>query len=171
MSILKLNNQISEVLKQEYNEVIYTAWLSFIETAELENENIVISVPNQYIKETLLERYAQDIEDLYRNSFNFNKLIIKTLACDELKSSIDYPFFISLSDDDISEIVNSYVKDIYDFIEAASKNGDTKMTLEFLKDSTFIDELYFRIREFLLNKGFKTELLTSDNNYTLCLSW
>lgn len=171
MSISKLNNQICEVLKQEYNEVIYTAWLSFIETAELENENIVISVPNQYIKETFLERYAEDVEELYRNSFNFNKLIIRALAEDEFKSIIGYPLILSSSDADISEIVNSYVKDIYDFIEAASKNGDTKVTMEFLKDSTFIEELYFRIREFLLNKGFKTELLTSDNNYTLSLSW
>ncbi|MFL0267328.1 DnaA N-terminal domain-containing protein [Candidatus Clostridium radicumherbarum] len=171
MSISKLNNQISEVLKQEYNEVIYTAWLSFIETAELENENIVVSVPNQYIKETFLERYANDVEELYRNCFNFNKLIIKTLADGEFKPSIGYPLYLSSSDADISEIVNSYVKDIYDFIEAASKNGDTKVTLEFLKDSAFIEELYFRIKEFLLNKGFKTELLTSGNNYTLSLSW
>ncbi|MFL0246016.1 DnaA N-terminal domain-containing protein [Candidatus Clostridium stratigraminis] len=171
MSISKINNQISEVLKQEYNEVIYTAWLSFIETAELENENIVISVPNQYIKETFIERYVDNVEELYRDCFNFNKLIIKTLAEGEFKPSICYPLLLSSSDAEISEIVNSYVRDIYDFIEAASKNGDTKVTMEFLKDSTFIEDLYFRIKEFLLNRGFKAELLTSDNNYILSLSW
>jgi|GEM_PF-4526146 len=171
MSISIINNQISEVLKQEYNEVIYKAWLSFVETAELDNENIVISVPNQYIKETFLERYAFDVEDLYRSCFGFNKLIVKASAENEFKFNKSYPMIINSSDTDISEIVNSYVKDIYDFIETASKNGDNNVTLEFLKDSTFIEELYFRIKEFLLNKGFKTELFTSDNNYTLSLSW
>jgi chromosomal replication initiation ATPase DnaA len=167
MSIVDVNIEICETLRQEYNEVIYKAWLAFIENAQLKNGNIVISVPNQYIKETFLDRYAFDIEKLYKNCFNFDKLIVE-IPAEEAKS---YPLILSNTEMDILEIVDSCIKDIYVFIENAKNSGMSNVSCEILKDSTIMDELYFRIKDFLLNKGFKTELLTTNNNYTLSLSW
>lgn len=171
MDLLKVNSEISDVLKQEYNEVIYKAWLTFIETAKLENSNIIISVPNHYIKETFEERYAYDVEELYRNSIYFDKLIVKTIAEQEVKVNNCYPLTINNTMINISEIVNSYIKDIYIFIENAVKSGSRNASFIFLKDSAILDELYWRIKEFLINKGFKTELFSSNDNYTLNLSW
>ena len=73
-----VNQRVSETLKGENNEVVYKAWLFFTEDAQFEDGNIVIRVPNHYIKSTLEERYHSDIEELYRNEFDFLKLIIKT---------------------------------------------------------------------------------------------
>jgi chromosomal replication initiation ATPase DnaA len=75
-----INNKVASTLKEENNAVVYTAWLSFTEGAQLQNNNIVINVPNQYIKETLEERYLSDIETLYRNELSFSKLVVKTDA-------------------------------------------------------------------------------------------
>jgi chromosomal replication initiation ATPase DnaA len=171
MSISKINIEISDVLKQDYNEVIYKSWLTFIETAELDNGNVIVSVPNQYIKETFEERYALDIEELYRNRISFGKLIVKTPSEQLINVSNSFPLTINNTIFDMSEMVNSYIKDIYNFIESAVKNGNRNVSCVFLNDSIIIDELYWRIKEFLLNKGFKTELLSSNNNYTLSLSW
>lgn len=90
-----INEKICSTLREENNSVVYTAWLSFTEAAQLEDNNIVINVPNQYIKETLEERYCSDIEDLYRNELSFSKLVIRTEAeqiADTFKKaeSVDY---------------------------------------------------------------------------------
>ncbi|ERI93980.1 hypothetical protein HMPREF1982_01288 [Clostridiales bacterium oral taxon 876 str. F0540] len=73
-----ISKNICDLLKEEYNEVIYKAWLFFTENAFIEDENIVITVPNHYIKETLGERYLSHIEDLYRTKVDFSRLIVKT---------------------------------------------------------------------------------------------
>lgn len=171
MNLSKVNIEIADVLKQDYNEVIYKAWLTFIDTAVLDNGNIIISVPNQYIKETFEERYIFEIEELYRRSIYFDKLIVKTPDPQITKVTNCFPLTISNTIVDISEIVNSYIKDIYSFIESAVKSGNHNASFVFLKDLALTDELYWRIKEFLLNKGFKTELLSSNDNYTLSLSW
>ncbi len=75
-----VNKKVSSILKEENNAVVYTAWLSYAETAKLEDDNLIIEVPNQYIKETLEERYSIDIEVLYRGELDFSKLIIRTEA-------------------------------------------------------------------------------------------
>jgi chromosomal replication initiation ATPase DnaA len=75
-----INEKVSNTLKEENNAVVYTAWLSFAEEAQLEDGNLVINVPNPYIKETLEERYSLDIEGLYRKELAFAKLIIRTEA-------------------------------------------------------------------------------------------
>lgn len=81
MKILaEINNKVSGILKEENNLVVYAAWLSFAEDAKLEDNNIIIDVPNPYIKETIEDRYYLDIEELYRNELNFSKLIIRTEA-------------------------------------------------------------------------------------------
>lgn len=75
-----INKKVSSILREENNTVVYTAWLSFTEEAQLEDGNIVINVPNPYIKETIEERYNFDIEELYRNEIAFSKLVIRTEA-------------------------------------------------------------------------------------------
>jgi chromosomal replication initiation ATPase DnaA len=79
-NLSEINKKVSSTLREENNAVVYTAWLSFTEEAQLEDGNIVINVPNPYIKETLEERYNFDIEELYRNEIAFSKLIIRTEA-------------------------------------------------------------------------------------------
>jgi chromosomal replication initiation ATPase DnaA len=75
-----INNNVSNILREDNNEVVYRAWLSFTENANLEDGNIIITVPNQYIKETIEDRYFSTIEELYRNELQFSILIIKTEA-------------------------------------------------------------------------------------------
>ena len=75
-----INKKVSNTLREENNAVVYTAWLSYTEDALLEDCNIIINVPNPYIKESLEERYGLDIEELYRSEFKFSKLIIRTEA-------------------------------------------------------------------------------------------
>lgn len=116
MDISKVNIEICDTLNQEYNEVIYKAWLSFIETAVLENDHIIISVPNQYIRETFEERYAFDVEELYRKSVGFNKLIVKTPDIEALEGNNIFPLTINNTIADISEMVNSYMKNSYGFV-------------------------------------------------------
>lgn len=72
-----ISQNICDLLKEEYNEVVYKAWLFFTEKAFIEEENIIITVPNQYIKETLGERYLSHIEELFRRELQFSKIIIK----------------------------------------------------------------------------------------------
>jgi chromosomal replication initiation ATPase DnaA len=96
MSNLKeINDRVSSVLREENNEVVYRAWLNFAENSKLIDGNIVITVPNQYIKETLEDRYIFEIEALYKNDLSFSKLIIITEAeevADTFKKadSVDY---------------------------------------------------------------------------------
>lgn len=79
-NLSEINKKVSSTLREENNAVVYTAWLSFTEEAQLEDGNIIINVPNPYIKETIEERYNFDIEELYRNEIAFSKLIIRTEA-------------------------------------------------------------------------------------------
>lgn len=171
MCIQKINLEISEVLKNEYNEVIYTAWLKFIENTELKDGNLIVSVPNHYIKETFEERYTASVEELYKNNIKFNRLLVKTPEEEIVKLSSKYLPSSENSLCNISELVNTCIKDIYDLIEGAVKSGNKSVSCIFVKDPSILEELYWRVKEFLLGKGFKTELLSSQNNYTLSLSW
>jgi chromosomal replication initiation ATPase DnaA len=73
-----INQKVIDILKEEANEVVYRVWLSFTEKAKFEEGNIVVVVPNQYIKQTFEERYSSDIEELYKNNIDFSKLIVRT---------------------------------------------------------------------------------------------
>jgi chromosomal replication initiation ATPase DnaA len=72
-----INKKISDILKNDYNEVVYKVWLFLTESAELDENDIVINAPNYYIKETMEDRYASEIEELYRNELKFSKFIIR----------------------------------------------------------------------------------------------
>lgn len=71
-----VNKKISEILRNENNEVVYTVWLSCTEDAEFEDNNIIIKVPNHYLRETFENKYKFEVETLYRKELNFSKLIV-----------------------------------------------------------------------------------------------
>lgn len=171
MNMEKINSEISVILRNDYNEVIYRAWLTFVENSELKDENLIVSVPNQYIKETFQDRFAESVEELYRDRLDFKKLIIKTYTEEVIKINSSLPLTVNSSLLDISDIVNSCIKDIYKVIEEAVKNGNKNVSCIFIKETSILEELYWRVKDFLLDRGFKTELLNSENNYTLNLSW
>jgi chromosomal replication initiation ATPase DnaA len=70
-----VNSKISNILRDENNEVVYKAWLSYTEGAQLQGSDLIIKVPNQFIKDAIESRYSQDIEQLYRNELQFSRLI------------------------------------------------------------------------------------------------
>lgn len=76
-NISEVNEKVCRILRDENNEVIYKAWLSFAEDAQYEDNNIVINVPNNYIKETMETRYYEDLEALYKEDLDFSKLLIR----------------------------------------------------------------------------------------------
>lgn len=73
-----VNKKVCEFLRSENNEVIYKSWLSFAENAQYDGNNIIIDVPNNFIKEAIENRYSSDLEDLYSQELNFSKLVIKS---------------------------------------------------------------------------------------------
>lgn len=74
------NKKISEILREENNEVVYNVWLNCIENAQLEDNNIVVNVPNHYIKETFENKYSFDIESMYRNELEFSKFVVRVVS-------------------------------------------------------------------------------------------
>jgi chromosomal replication initiation ATPase DnaA len=107
-----INIKITTILKEENNSVVYTAWLSFTEKAKLEDNNIIINVPNQYIKETLEDRYLSDIEDLYRSELTFSNLVIRT----ETEQILD-----TFKKADSVEYINTKVLNVVEKIMLSSK--------------------------------------------------
>jgi chromosomal replication initiation ATPase DnaA len=107
-----INSKVATTLREENNSVVYTAWLSFTEKAQFENNDIIINVPNQYIKETLEERYLSDIEDLYRREIPFSKLIIRT----ETEQILD-----TFKKADSVEYINTKVLSVVEKIMLSSK--------------------------------------------------
>jgi chromosomal replication initiation ATPase DnaA len=112
LNLALINNKVSSVLKEENNEVVYRAWLSYTEDAYIEDGNLVINVPNQYIKETFEERYISDIEALYRSELDFSKLLIRTEA-EEIVNTFEKA--------DSIEYVNSKVLGVVEKIMLSSK--------------------------------------------------
>jgi len=172
-----INNTVCEVLKAENNEMTYKGWLFFTENAQLIEDNIVVVVPNQFIKNIIEERYLLQIEELYRGELEFKELIIKVNGEEEDKAVGDNSEIISFGEQfaykisDFVEAINTHVKNIYDFIEIASRNGSSFVSYTLINESLCGEEIYWRIKEFMMNKGFKVELSTIDSSCTLSLSW
>lgn len=76
--IMSINKKISSLLKRENNEVVYTVWLSCTENAKFEKNNVVINVPNDYLRETFEDKYRFEVESLYRNELNFFGFIVRS---------------------------------------------------------------------------------------------
>ena len=172
-----INKKVCETLKTENNEMTYKAWLFFTENAQLIEDNIVLLVPNQFVKNVIEERYLFQIEELYRGEFEFNQFIIKVNGEEAVKAVEDNSEKICFGEqfasklEDFVEAINTHVKNIYDFIETASKNGNSFVSYTLINESFCGEEIYWRIKEFMINKGFKVELSTMDSSCTLSLSW
>lgn len=78
IDLMSINKKISNILKRENNGVVYTVWLSCTENAKLERNNIVIDLPNHYLKETFEDKYKFEVESLYRNEFDFFGFIVRS---------------------------------------------------------------------------------------------
>jgi len=140
-------------------------------------DNIVVLVPNQFIKNVIEERYVNEIEELFRKELEFNQFVIKVDFQENVKSlnqnSVKFNFGEQFTNkfDEFVETINTHVKNIYDFIEDASKNGNSFVSYTLINESFCGEEIYWKVKEFMLNKGFKVELNTVDNSCTLNLSW
>jgi len=172
-----INEKVCEALKEDSNEITYKAWLFFTENAQLVEENIIILVPNQFVKNSIDERYFLQIEDLFRMELEFNKLIIKVQAEEEFKTVKDSSGNNSFGGqftnrlDEFIELINTHVKNIYDFVEAASKNGNSYVSYTLINECICGEEIYWKVKEFMLSRGFKVDLCRLDNSCILNLSW
>lgn len=166
----KINNKVSETLRQENNEVVYRGWLFLNENAQLENNNIIINVPNMYTKEIFEDRYLSDIESLYRNELSFDKIILKVVSENQIASPSNIGDKSNLLDD-VIEKINFNVKHVYEFVENAARNGYYSVSCALSHEAVSKEEIYWSVKDFLVNKGFKVELSNLDNNYILNLSW
>ena len=102
-----INEIVCNTLKSENNEVIYTSWLSFAENAKYDGDNIIINVPNNFVKEAIEERYSEDLEQLYRGELNFSKLIVK--------SDSEFNFNI-LSDSPSTEVHMNFIPEYKSYV-------------------------------------------------------
>lgn len=168
-----INQNVCNTLRKENNEIIYKGWLFFAEDTQLIENNIVVMVPNHFIKNIIEERYFNEIEELYRRELEFSQLIIKVMAEEvkdsSVKNSVGEQFTNKL--DDFIELFNTHVRNIYDFIEAASINGSSFVSYTLINESFCGEEIYWKIKEFMMHRGFKVEFNRIDSCYTLNLSW
>lgn len=172
LNLLSANKKISEVLKEQNNQVVYQAWLSCTESAQLVDNNLVLSVPNHFIREGIEDRYISEISELYKNEVNFSKIVIKVST--ELETIDERPSALEYINDkfiDVVEAINSQIKEVYSFIETAVKEGSHSVSCALAKEAIATEEIYFRVKEFLSDKGYKAELFNSGSNFTLNLSW
>jgi len=172
-----INKNVCETLREENNEMTYRGWLFFTENAQLVLDNIVVLVPNQFIKNVIEERYADEIEELFRKELEFNQLVIKANFEEEVKAANESSVKFGLGEqftnklDEFVEAINTHVKNIYDFIEDASRNGNSFVSYTLINESFCGEEIYWKVKEFMLDKGFKVDLSTVDNSCTLNLTW
>lgn len=106
-NISLINERVCSTLKSENNEVIYKSWLSFAENAKYDGINIIITVPNNFVKEAIEERYSEDLEQLYRGELNFSKLIVK--------SDSEFNFNI-LSDSPSTEVHMNFIPEYKSYV-------------------------------------------------------
>lgn len=173
-----VNKNVSSVLKNDYSEAVYNVWLFFTETAQFINNNIVLSVPNYFIKNIVEKRYLFDIEDLYRNELDFNKLTIEL----ESNQTSYLKFETSKREDVLSssnayeavnliEKINYHIKNIYEYIEIALNSGYNSFSYTLAQEPFFTEEIYWQVKNYMINKGYKVNLESLDEVYTLKLAW
>lgn len=168
-----INEEINSILKEENNEVVYRAWLSYFENSIFEDDNIIVTVPNMYTKNIIEERYLYDIEEQYRGKLNFNNIIFNLINSESFNSVLSHGESSEDSTvfENIAEKINNQTKSVYEFIDAASQSGLHSTSYILPLDWVINEEVYIRIKELISLKGFKAELENLDNKYTLNLSW
>ncbi len=57
--------QVRDLLRHEFGETAYATWLSPLELAQLDGERVVISVPTQFMREWVVNNYADRIRALW----------------------------------------------------------------------------------------------------------
>lgn len=81
MNIEEINLKVSELIKEKIGIVKFNTWFKVIKNAYMDENNIIIPVPNDFHKGVIEERYLELFNDtyrLYKEHLGYDKIIIKT---------------------------------------------------------------------------------------------
>lgn len=81
MNLAPIWEKVSMRLKQEYGRATYTSWIKHLSLEELKGTDIVLSVPTRFIREWIINHYADTIERFWREEHaSITKVLITVKA-------------------------------------------------------------------------------------------
>ncbi|AKN32336.1 hypothetical protein Ccar_16285 [Clostridium carboxidivorans P7] len=157
-TIKSINKSVLNSLKDKYNNITISNWLFYIENSFLDQYNdLVISVPNDIIRMTIKDGFADTIEKLYRDKIKFDKLIIfiDPIYEEKVEEFLTAKEVRNISaKTSVDEMVDKRLQDINESIKRAANNGENETCLFLTTQNKKDKEIYDRINKYLNNKGY-----------------
>ena len=124
-NMYKIWNETLEILKKEISSQNFATWLKPVNFVGIKNDQVLLEVPNRFIKDWLCDNYLKKIEDViselgtinYRVNININTEVIKDIPKKEdsvTKNKIDTVFQSKRnSNESINNINRKYTFDSF----------------------------------------------------------
>lgn len=176
------NKKVSKELMSEFTIKEYMTWIKYVESAYIDNANIVIDIPSEFCKQTIESKYLHIIEYLYRKEIKFNILklnvitepetdieeIIKIREASETKMITDR---VRQNSDDFELRLKEQLKEIFRIIDLAVSRGEYEACVVRKVEDKLVETLWSRVENILVESGYKTKLKKVSNNIVLYISW
>lgn len=166
--------------EEELTSVSFATWIKPIKIFDLNKDKLILSVANDFSKSIVESRYTnliktiisqitgQDIDVEYIiNEENINNVESIIKPVEDVRKIVEKAKSKEIN---IEERVEKQLVKIARYIETAANDGDTSTSVILDAELHNKDEIYDKVLENLLCKGYKAEL----NNYefdTISISW
>lgn len=166
--------------EKELTSVSFATWIKPIKIFDLNKDKLILSVANDFSKSIVESRYTNLIKTIINqitgndidieyivNKENINNVESILKPVEDVRKIVEK---VKSEEVNIEERVEKQLIKIARYIETAANAGDTSTSVILDTELHNKDEIYDKVLENLLCKGYKAEL----NNYqfdTISISW
>lgn len=191
MGFEDINTRVCQMIKSELTDIAYSTWVKYLEKAYMEENNIVIKVPDSFVQGIVQSRYLSLYHSAYshfRDGFRYEDILVEVdenLVCHEkiVKNNIEENKIKIYSAnkmreiadrknaeiEDVEKLFEEELKEIYDRITYNANVGKYKCAKILKYPNTHI--IVQKIIDNLIENGYKIEIEDYAQETGLTIEW